>query len=72
MAWYMVWPDGHGMVYGMVYKHGMGHGVVLWYSLVDMAWYMVTVCGHVIWYGLSGMAWYMIWLGVPGMVYGLA
>ena len=36
MAWYMVWPNGHGM----------GHGMVLWYSLVDMAWYMVTVDGH--------------------------
>ena len=62
MAWYMVWP----------YGHGLGHGMVLWYSLVDMAWYMVIVGRHGIWCGLSGMAWYMVWLGMPCMVYGLA
>ena len=62
MAWYMVWP----------YGHGMGYGMVLWYSLVDMAWYMVIVGGHGIWCGLSGMAWYKVWLGILGMVYGLA
>ena len=63
----MVWPDGHGMVWP--YGHSMGYGMVLWYSLVDMAWYMVIVGGHGIWCGLSGMAWYKVW---PGMVYGLA
>ena len=33
---------------------------------------MVIVGGHGISCGLSGMAWYMVWLGMPGMVYGLA
>ena len=68
----MVWPDGYCVVYGMALRAWHGHGMVLSYSLVDMAWYMVIVGGHGIWYGLSGMAWHMVWLGVPGMVYGLA
>ena len=72
MPWYMVWPDRHGMDYGMALRawHGAWYGI--WYSLVDMAWYMVMVGGHGIWYGLSDMAWYMVWFGVPGMVYGIA
>ena len=62
IAWYMVWP----------YGHGMGHGMVLWYSLENMAFYMVIVGGHGIWYGLSGMTWYMVWPGEYGMVYRMA
>ena len=81
MVYSMAWRVWHGIWYGLTgiacymvwpYRHGMGHGMVLWNSLVDMAWYMVMVCGHGIWYGLSGMARYILWLGVPGMVYRLA
>ena len=45
---------------------------MLWYSLVDMTWYMVILGDHGIWYGLSGMAWSILWLDVHGMVYGIA
>ena len=45
----MVWP----------YGHVMGHGMVLWYNLVNMALFMVIV-----W-----RAWHMVWPGKDGMVY---
>ena len=55
----MVWPGGHGMVYGMVWwaRNGVWYGLVkrhdIWYGLAGMAWYML--------YGMSwrGMSWYV-------------
>ena len=46
---FMVWPGGHGMVFGMAWE--------------SMMWYMVLPGStwHEIWYGLAGMAWYMLW-----------
>ena len=37
MAWYMVWPIGYGMVYGMAWWawHGM------WYSLAGITGYIL-------------------------------
>ena len=77
MAWYKVWPCGHGMVYviawrGMVWYmvwpggHGMGKGMACraWHSI----WYGLTLvydipwlAWHGIWYGLVGIAWIMAW-----------
>ena len=53
MAWYVVWPDGHGMVWPG--GHGMGKG---------MAWRV----WHSIWYDLEGMSWFMVWSGGHGIV----
>ena len=60
MSWHMVWPDGHNMVKGMVWR--------------GIAWYMAWPgnAWHDIWYGLACMAWYMAWPGLHGMVYGMA
>ena len=33
----MVWPGGHGMIYGMAWRPW--HGIC--YGLADIAWYMV-------------------------------
>ena len=49
MAWYVVWPDGHDMVYGLALR--ALHGI--WYGLVGMTWYVVCFDGH-------GMAWHGI------------
>ena len=38
IAWYMVWPGGHHMVYGSA-RHGACHSI--WYGLAGMAWCMV-------------------------------
>ena len=77
MAWYMVWPGGHGMVYGMAWRAWQDR----WYGLADMSWYMVWPgrhgivydmawrAWHGIWYGLAGKAWYMVWPGVYGIVH---
>ena len=35
MEWYMIWPDGHGMVYNMTLQAWLGAWFGLWYSLVD-------------------------------------
>ena len=61
MAWYVVWPDGHGMVYGMVWW--------AWHEK-DMAWQ----AWHSIRYGLMmhGIAWCMVWPGRPRMLYSMA
>ena len=49
MAWYMVWPGGQGIVYGMVWwvRHD------IWYGLVAMACYMQWPGGHYMVYGLA-------------------
>ena len=59
MAWYMIWPGRHGMVYGTA-----------WWV---MAWFMVWPGGqwHCICYGLAGKAWYMVWTDVHGIVHGM-
>ena len=55
----MVWPDGHGMVYGIGWR--------------SIGCYMAWPGGMTyIWYGLAGMAWYMVWPGGDRMVYVLA
>ena len=66
MALFMVWPGGHGMVFGMAW--GVWHGIRYYLG----RW-------HDIWYGLVGMTWYMLWpdahmvlTGGHGMVYGMA
>ena len=37
MAWYMVWPGGHGIVYDMAWR--AWHGIR--YGSMGMVWYMV-------------------------------
>ena len=61
MAWYVVWPDGHCMVYGMAWRAWHEKGMT-W-----RAW-------HSIWYGLTthGIAWCMVWPGGPRMLYSMA
>ena len=64
MAWYMVWP----------YRHSIGHVIVLWCSLVGMAWYMVMVSGPGMVYGMFLRALHGIWycLARYGIAYGAA
>ena len=72
----MVWPDGHGMLYGMTWRACHGS----WYGLAGMAWYilrpgghegyMVPPSGHGTGYGLVHMVWYMVWLCRHCMVHG--
>ena len=69
----MIWPDGHGMVYGLAWRAR----TCVWYSLVGAAGYMVWPGGHGMvyamawraphgmWYDLADMAWYMV---CPGEV----
>ena len=61
MAWYMVWPGVHDMVYGMVCQ--------AWHSirfcLEDMAGYMIWPGGHGMVYGI----WHC--LARYGKVYGV-
>ena len=54
MAWYMVWPEGLGRIYGMA-----------WYGLADMALFTVWPGGHGMVFGMvcDGMAWYMLLAG---------
>ena len=49
MAWYMVWPDGHGIVYVMAWWawHGM------WYSLAGITWYILWLGDYVMVYGMA-------------------
>ena len=54
-AWYMVWPVGHGMAYGMAWR--------AWHGTVGIEWYMVRPGNHRIWY--------MVWPGGHGMLYGI-
>ena len=61
IAWYMVWPGGQRMVYGMACwaQHD------IWYGLVTMAWYML-------WPGWHHMVYGMAWRTSQGICYGLA
>ena len=70
MAWYMVWPGGHGKGYGNAWR--ASHGV--WYGMADRAWYIVWPGSHsmVLWYGLVDLAWDIVWSGGHRMVYGMA
>ena len=68
---YMVWPGGHGMVFGMVYRacydmvrsggHGIVNGMAWWAShgictgLARYGMVYVIVWWGFAWYGLSGM-----------------
>ena len=74
LAWYLVWPGRHGMVWpgrawcGIWYYLGR-------HDMIYMEWpgrhgicYGLTG----IWYGLADMAWYMVWPGRHDMVYGMA
>ena len=53
MAWYMVWPEGHVMVYGMDsrawhdIKYDLAGMPSVWYDLADMVY---------------GMAWYITFM----------
>ena len=86
MVWYMVWPGGHDMVYGMVCRawHGTRYGLkdmagyMVWPGGHDMVYCMAWQTWHCIWYALAGMARYMV---CPGrvlrgiwydMIYGMA
>ena len=39
IAWCMIWPGGHGMIYGMAWRPL--HGIC--YGLAAITWYMVMV-----------------------------
>ena len=67
MAWYMVWPVGHGIVYRMTGE--VRHGI--WYSLVGMAWYSIWPgeVWHGIWYGLLGEVWHYILYGLADIAW---
>ena len=74
MARYMIWPGGHGMLYGMTWRacHGLCYGLagMGWYIVWPggHAGYMVRPSGHGKWYGLVRMAWYMVRPGGHRMV----
>ena len=81
MAWYMVWPVGHDIVYRMTWRgiarHMVwprGHGMVYGMAWRGLAWYMIRHAGHNMAYGMAwrDMALYMISPGRRGMVYGVA
>ena len=62
---YMVWPDAHGMVYGMPLS--AWHGI--WYGLAGMACHIyMSYMVWYIWFGLASMLWYglasIIWCRV--------
>ena len=61
MAWYIVWPGEHGMVYGMVLRARNG----ICYGFVGMAWYMVLLSWPDMVYNIAwrDMEWYMVWPG---------
>ena len=71
----MVWPGGHGMVYGMAWRACMIYDMAVW------AWHGIWLSLAGIAFGirywledmeLAGMAWYMTWSGGHNMVYGMA
>ena len=82
MAWYMVWPDGHGMLYGMTWMacHGLWYDLAgmqsIWYDLAGMVYGMAWCAWLGIWYGLAGIVWCTVWPDrhcmVHGVVYGMA
>ena len=63
MAWNMIWPGKHGMVYDMALRawHGICSG------LVGMAWYMVLLGGPCMVYGMSLQAWHVYGIAWRGM-----
>ena len=46
----MIWPDGHGMIYGMALWQW--HGIC--YGLACITWYMVWPGEHLMVYGMPG------------------
>ena len=83
----MVWPIGHVMIYGVVWRAWLGkrYGLVgrKWYIYIGLARYgmvYVIVWWGLAWYGLSGMTQYILWPGEVrhgiwyghGMLYGMA
>ena len=69
-AWYMAWSGGHGMVYDVVWWHGMvygmtccaSHGICIGLARCGMVYVIV-------WWG---MAWYMVWPVGHDIVYRIA
>ena len=63
MAWNMIWPGKHGMVYDRALRawHGICSG------LVGMAWYMVLLGGPCMVYGMSLQAWHVYGIAWRGM-----
>ena len=56
LRWYVVWPDGHGMVYGMMARrasHSILYGLVMHSMVYGIAWR----AWHGIRFGIKGMAW---------------
>ena len=68
----MVWPDGHGMVFGMAWEGIACYTVLpwhdIWYGLMGMAWYVLWPDGHMVWTDRHGMVYGMAWLAY-GMVW---
>ena len=56
MLWYVVWPDGHGMVYGMMAWRA-------WHSIL----YSLAMHGMV--YGIAWWAWHGIRFGIVVMAW---
>ena len=78
LAWYIVCPCGHGMVYGNAWR-GMGLHMVwlgrmtcIWYGLAGMACYMVWSIGYVMIYDVVWRAWHGNWYGLVGIAWYIA
>ena len=74
MTWYMVWPTGHGMVFGMAWEAMAWYMVLPGYTWYDIwyglgPWHGICYGMTGIWYGLAHMAWYMVWPGWHDMVW---
>ena len=67
MALFVVWPDGHGMVYGMAWR--AWHSI--WYGLKmhGIAWFMVWPCGPRMLYSMAWRASHgiKVWPGGPDL-----
>ena len=68
MLWYMVWPGGHRMLYGMAWRTRMVYSMA-WQALFGImtwpgwAWHGIWYglrASHGIYYGLVGIIWYMV------------
>ena len=57
LALYMVWPDGHSMIYDMAWRPWQG----IRYGLAGITWYMVWLGGHRMVYGIAwqGISWHV-------------
>ena len=73
---YVVWPDGHGMVYDMAWWAWQ----VTWYDMESMLWFMVFSMGWracraygtdlaAMVYGMAWCAWHGIWYRLEGIVW---